>query len=138
MTASAPSVSHGYAKQKKSTCSHSHLFKVTKSVPKTKRQGKAAQAANRNRKALRASRDTVREEASRNSALESSWSTIDSIQVHVPRSDSDFKDLMALIYTELHNESWDPSNPAGDLADVRRWAPKLVVECLAKFAVVGE
>lgn len=56
-----------------------------------KRQGKAAQAANRKRKALRASRDAAREEASWNSALKSSWLTIDSIQVHVPRSDSGFK-----------------------------------------------
>ena len=138
MTTSAPSVSHGYAKQKNSTRSRSHLFKVKKSAPKTKRQGKAAQAANRKRKALRASRDAAREEASWNSALESSGSTIDSIQVHVPRSDSDFKGLMAWIYTELHNKSWDPSNPARDLADIRRWAPELVVECLAKFAVVGK
>lgn len=138
MTASAPSLSHSYAKQKKSARSRSHLFKVTKSVPKTKRQGKAAQAANRKRKALRALRDATRKEASWNSALESSWSTIDSIQVYVLRSDSDFKNLMAWIYTELHDESWNPSNPAGDLADVRRWTPELVVECLAKFAVVGE
>ena len=45
---------------------------------------------------------------------------------------------MAWIYTELHHESWDPSSPAGDLADVRRRAPELVIECQAKFVVVGE
>ena len=76
--------------------------------------------------------------ASWNSALESSGSTIGSVQVHVLRSDSDFKGLMAWIYTELHDKSWNPSNPAGDLADIRRWTPELVVECLANFAVVGE
>lgn len=138
MAASTPYASSGHVKQKKSAHLRSNMFKVTKSAMRTKKPGKEVKAISQQRKASKASRDAARARMSWSIASESSWKTIDSLQEQAPRSDAEFKKVIGRIYTDLHNESWKPSIPAGCFAEAHRRAPELVVECLAKFGVVGK
>jgi hypothetical protein len=114
------------------------VFKVTKSATRPEKPRKEIEAISQQRKAAKASRDAARAEKSWSIASESSWKTISSFQEHAPRSDAEFRKVMGRIYTDLHNESWKPSIPAGRFAEMHSRAPELVVECLAKFGVVGK